>query len=125
MASRAISVTLGAAVSPDGVYCASAGGAKDPVVAAAAIADKTAFEAALAVLVADGASPTQAHVTTANNAYTTYAAAVVTYQTAVQASVAGNLVLILDTAVLTTSNKISSAVKAALQLLRNYGLLTI
>jgi hypothetical protein len=28
------------------------------------------FEAALAVLVADGASPTQAHVTTANNAYT-------------------------------------------------------
>lgn len=28
------------------------------------------FEAALAVLVADGASPTQAHVTTANAAYT-------------------------------------------------------
>ena len=31
---------------------------------------QTTFEAALAVLVADGASPTQAHVTTANNAYT-------------------------------------------------------
>lgn len=28
------------------------------------------FEAALATLVADGASPTQAHVTAANNAYT-------------------------------------------------------
>ena len=28
------------------------------------------FEAALAVLVADGAAPTQAHVTTANSAYT-------------------------------------------------------
>jgi hypothetical protein len=34
--------------------------------------NKTAFEAALAVLVADGASPTQAHVTTANTAYTTH-----------------------------------------------------
>src|SRR4051794_1783141 len=33
--------------------------------------DKTAFETALAVLVADGASPTQGHVTTANSAYTT------------------------------------------------------
>jgi hypothetical protein len=34
--------------------------------------DKTAFEAALATLVADGASPTQAHVTAANSAYTTF-----------------------------------------------------
>lgn len=33
---------------------------------------KTAFEAALAQLVTDGASPTQTHVTTANNAYTAY-----------------------------------------------------
>lgn len=32
------------------------------------------FAAALAVLVADGATPTQAHVTTANNAYTALAA---------------------------------------------------
>lgn len=124
MASRAIAVTLGAAVSPDGEWAASAGGQKDPVVAAAAVADSTALAAAMAVLVADGASPTQAHVTTANNALTTYLAAVVTYQTAVQASVAGNLVLIVDTAVLTTSNKIKGAVKAALQLLRNYGLFT-
>jgi hypothetical protein len=39
---------------------------------AAYTTDKAAFEAALATLVADGASPTQAHVTTANNAYTTF-----------------------------------------------------
>jgi hypothetical protein len=35
------------------------------------LADRAAFEAALAVCVADGASPTQAHVTTANSTYTT------------------------------------------------------
>lgn len=33
--------------------------------------DQSAFETALATLVADGASPTQAHVTTVNNDYTT------------------------------------------------------
>src|SRR5690349_2153136 len=37
-------------------------------------AARAAFEAAVAVLVADGASPTQAHVTTANSALTTYRA---------------------------------------------------
>jgi hypothetical protein len=34
--------------------------------------DRAAFEAALVVCVADGASPTQAHVTAVNNAYTTF-----------------------------------------------------
>lgn len=36
--------------------------------------DGAAFTAALATLVADGASPTQAHVTACNNAWTTYKA---------------------------------------------------
>lgn len=46
-----------------------------PAVAAATYAtDKAAFETALAQLVTDAASPTQAHVTTANNAYTTFKA---------------------------------------------------
>jgi hypothetical protein len=51
-----------------------AGVIADVVPASTYAADKTAFEAALAVLVADGASPTQAHVTTANNDYTTFKA---------------------------------------------------
>jgi hypothetical protein len=46
----------------------------DPLSGATYATDKTAFEAALAALVADGATPTQAHVTTANNAYTTFKA---------------------------------------------------
>src|SRR5438552_4070356 len=37
--------------------------------------NKVSFEAALATLVADAASPTQAHVTTANTAYTAWIAA--------------------------------------------------
>jgi uncharacterized protein involved in propanediol utilization len=46
----------------------------DAVNGSAFVTDQTAFEAALAVLVADAASPTQAHVTTANDAYTTFKA---------------------------------------------------
>jgi hypothetical protein len=52
----------------------SGGPAADMVAGSGYAAAKTAFEAALAVLVADGASPTQAHVTTANSTYTTLAA---------------------------------------------------
>ncbi len=43
----------------------------DPHNSASFDSDRTAFEAALTTLVADGASPTQAHVTAVNNAYTT------------------------------------------------------
>lgn len=52
----------------------SARGVVDQVVGSTYSADKTAFEAALAVCVADGASPTQGHVNSANSAYTTLAA---------------------------------------------------
>lgn len=43
---------------------------QDAVASAAQQELVATFEAALAVLVADGAAPTQAHVTTANAAYT-------------------------------------------------------
>ena len=49
-------------------------GDADPVPSVSAsqyTTDRTAFETALATLVADGATPTQAHVTAVNNAYTT------------------------------------------------------
>src|SRR5437764_1308700 len=46
----------------------------DPIVTSTYAASKTAFEAALATLVADGASPTEAHATAVNSAYTTLAA---------------------------------------------------
>ena len=39
--------------------------------------NRAAFESALAVCVADGATPTQAHVTAANSAWTTFAAGLI------------------------------------------------
>jgi hypothetical protein len=50
------------------------GASPGPIDETTYLADRAAFEAALAVCVADGASPTQAHVTSANNAYTTFKA---------------------------------------------------
>jgi hypothetical protein len=78
-------------------------GAGDPEVLRAAVT------AALAVLVADAASPTQAHVTTLNNAYTAYANSVI-------ASTHG-ISVILNTTVTTTRNQLQAALKSALDFL--------
>lgn len=59
------------------------------------------FEAALAVLVADAASPTQAHVTTANNAYTN-----------VKAVWTSGVMVDYDRATITSSNLILQAMRA-------------
>ena len=68
------------------------------------------FEAALAVLVADGASPTQAHVTTANNAYTN-----------VKAIWAKDFVVDYDRANINTGNLKQQAIRAVLQQMSNVG----
>jgi hypothetical protein len=68
------------------------------------------FEAALAVLVADGASPTQAHVTTANNAYTN-----------VKAIWAKDLVVDYDRANINTANLKQQALRAMFQQMLNVG----
>jgi hypothetical protein len=64
--------------------------------------DTTDVAAAIAVLVADGATPTEAHVTTLNDAWTAYLAALATYSAS---SASGNMVLSIDTAVVTTKRK--------------------
>lgn len=66
------------------------------------------FEAALAVLVADAASPTQAHVTTANNAYTN-----------LKAIWAKDFVVDYDRATITTDNLKNQAIRAMLQNILN------
>lgn len=117
MARETIIATLGTAVNSDGVYAAKAGAGADIAVSV----DPTAMTAAMAVLVADGASPTQAHVTTANNAYTTLLASI----TAQQATVTGDLLVSVNLAVLDTSNKIMAAVRATLQALRNRYMISV
>lgn len=68
------------------------------------------FEAALATLVADGATPTQAHVTAANAAYTN-----------VKAVWAKDIVLDYDRATVDTSNEKYQAVRAMLAAMLQVG----
>jgi len=68
------------------------------------------FEAALAVLVADGASPTQAHVTTANAAYAN-----------VKAIWAKDFVVDYDRANINTANLKNQAIRAISQQMLNIG----
>jgi hypothetical protein len=67
----------------------------------------TALAAAVAVLVADGATPTQAHVTTANAALPT---------------VQGDLQVSYDTAKITTVNQLKAAFAQLLQAARGSGI---
>ena len=82
------------------VNISSAGAVNRPGVAAS-----TDLEAAMAVLVADGAAPTEAHVTDADAALTAYLAV----QTA---ETAGQLTVVYDTTM--TLNQVKAALKVAL-----------
>lgn len=94
------------------------GHVSDPVNASSLATDKAAFEAALATLVADGASPTQAHVTAANNAYTTLKADIA------PAPAQSDLVLSVNTAAIPSRSALRLAVQQLLALLDGNGALT-
>jgi hypothetical protein len=97
MAYAGISVTLGQSL-PGGRFSTTHGAASD-VTAYSSVAS------AIATLVADGASPTQAHVTTLNTAWTTLKAALDTHA-------AADVSLLYNTATVNTTNKGSSALRA-------------
>ncbi len=90
----------------------AAGIISDVMNAATMPTDQVAFEAALATLVADGASPTQAHVTAVNSAYTTLKAdfAAGNLSTAPNSSV----VISFDAAVVTNIGLLRKAANALL-----------
>lgn len=172
MAVSAIAVTLGVDLG-EGKFNSSIGYAADPVAAvttqaallvtakAKVVLAQTAsdtvvanavsyaalaatFATALGVCVSDGASPTQAHVTTANTAYTALAAAydtlstdITTLDTAVDLAVTdtnlvtlaalttalgSNVIVLIDTAVITTGNAYKWAIQKALQAAKNVGI---
>lgn len=79
---------------------------------AAAPLDLTAVEAAIAVLEADGASPTQAHVNSLRTVWNTLSAA----------TTANNVSLQIDNAVVTTQNGLKAAVAALLKTAQGSGL---
>lgn len=118
MARYALAVTLGASLG-EGRFSTTVVG-KLPVDAATLTTDAAPVAAAMAVLVADGASPTQAHVNTANAAYTTLAADIV----AVNTAASGDLLVTYDAAVVTSITKLKRAFGAALQAAINSGILT-
>lgn len=96
--------------------------------------DFTALDAAMGVLVADGETPTQAHVTTANSAWTTFKADQATAKTAVDlvktdtaaalAAMGADVTVIFDPAKVVTMNAMHAALKAVLQALDGSGTLT-
>lgn len=110
------------------------GRASDPVAAAAAVsvtiatlngAHMTATEAAMAVLEADGASPTQAHVNTMRTAFnTTKADALAVSNTAVVAALGADVTLVFDPAIVLSITRMRRIFDAYLTQLQGSGTLT-
>jgi hypothetical protein len=90
----------------------------------ATIPSATALEAALTTLVADGASPTQAHVTAVNDAYTTYEADIATQTAAITAAQAAPVLVNVVAATVLTYSNLTRAIASVLQRFAGSGLLT-
>lgn len=134
MARTAFGATLGGSLG-NGAFSTSSKGVT-PILTAATTADDAAataagtlttdVAAAVAVLVADGASPTQGHVNTLNSAWgllaTAIAAASAATAAAKTAAAPANVVLDVDTAVVTTQNGVRAALREILQAVRGSGL---
>lgn len=108
MASKTIKVTLGNVLGQNLTYNPLAQPGQD---ATALMATVTA---ALAVLVADGASPTQAHVTTLNTAYT-----------ALAVEFGSDVTIIVNTAVVVNSNGLKHCLRHVLNVVMGFGIFTI
>lgn len=133
MARSSINITVGAAKGYDG-YSTSGGQADSGTDASTAVTDAAAMvaaqtpaAAAMAVLVADGASPTQAHVTTMNGLYTTLAAAVAACNTDIgnlNTALSAGVVISWDTTKVTSINQLKAAFAEALRAAQGGGILT-
>jgi len=95
MALAAVNITVGQSLG---------GGAYSSSVKGGSIPNFATVTADVATLVADGASPTQAHVTTLNTDYT-----------ALAASINGDVTVVWNSAVVTSRNQLRAALIAALK----------
>lgn len=134
MARIAFAATLGQSLG-EGRFSTSAGASTAPLTPATTAddalatvvgADQTAVEAAIAVLEADAASPTQGHVNSLRTVWNTMKTDGATAKTATAAAktagAAANVVLDIDTAVATTQNSVRAAVREIMQALKGSGL---
>lgn len=107
----AFAVSIGSKTDADGHYRTSPVGNGAMVLSTTATAD-------MATLVADGASPTQAHVTAMNTAFGTFVGPVNSLHVA-------NLVsVVFDSTTITTMNQLKAALKNLELQIRGSGLLT-
>lgn len=106
MANVALTVTILHAV-PNGGYSIGNGSIADPNATAPAT---TTVAADVATLVADGASPTQAHVTTLNTDWGTFLTAFNTYKAGVGALTA-DVTLMFNPSTVTNMNQLRAALR--------------
>jgi len=117
MANRVITVTLNQSL-PGGAYSITAGTLADPNGTAPST---TTVAANVATLVADGASPTQAHVTTLNTNWGTFLTAYTAYTGGVGA-LTTNAAFFFDPAAVTTMNQARAILRAIEHRLMGSGL---
>lgn len=114
MAKLSLTATVGTALT------SSIGRSAEPSAAiAAVVAAAVAVTADVATLVADGASPTQAHVTTLNTDYTVLAAAI-----AAMPAVSGDIFLNVNGANVLTINKYDEIMRSFRSLVGGSNVLT-
>lgn len=121
MARTSFQVTLGSSLG-EGKYNSSVA-TRDSVVTLTGTANgtlRTDVAAAVAVLVADGASPTQAHVNTLNTAWGLLNTAI----QAANAAATGDVVVDIDNATVANQNAARAAVRKALEGIAGSGLAT-
>ena len=94
-------------------------GDPNALVTAAQGAHKTSFESALATLVADGASPTQSHVTSVNAAYTTFKADI-----AALGGVADDVTILFNAANVASVSALDKVIRQLLRIVQGSGILT-
>lgn len=122
MALAAFTATINQSLG-DGRYSVDAAPLTDP---SGTAAPSTATVAAdIATLVADGATPTQAHVNTLNTDWGTFLTAETAYRAAAGTAIGGsNATLLLDTSKFTKLNQVEAAIKSLLQQVRASGRFT-
>lgn len=118
MAVKAYKITLGQSLG-EGRYSTSSSNAGATVSASTALI--TAVQDAMTTLQADGASPTEAHVDTADTAWIALSAAL----TLLNTTLTGNIVILVDDAVITNTNAVRAALKEAQALIAASGGLAV
>lgn len=130
MANASINASIGQDVGGGKYIVKLAGGSGDiPALTAAALAaapSSTTVAANIATLVADGASPTQAHVNTLNTNWGTFLTALTAYNAAVAAANASlgtaDVTIIVNKTNVTNTNQFLAIVRKVLDILPGLGI---